>query len=189
MPLITFTASRLLQPWLYRTGNLKWHRVLGKTSFVLVPLIFVSGLNMIHLMLVNMENYPPVIPYQLAFIDFTVLPLFILFYSLAVIHRKNIQLHARYMVCTIIGPLIPALTRMLFIIPAIDSFDKSLNISYAIMEVVILILLFDDKRSGKVRLPYGLALVVFSIDHVVMNFASQWTWWRSLMDAFAGLQF
>jgi len=179
----------IIQPWLYRTGNMKWHRVLGRSSFVLVPLIFVSGLNMIHLMLTNLENYPPVIPYQLAFIDFTVLPLFVLFYSLAIIHRKKVQLHSRYMVCTIIGPLIPAVTRMLFIIPAIDSFDKSLNISYVIMEIVLLILLYDDKCSGKIRLPYLLALIVFLTDHLLMNFASQWAWWRSIMDTYASLQF
>lgn len=178
----------IIQPWLYRSGNMKLHRALGKTSFLLVPLIFVSSFNMIQLMLINKENYPPVIPYQLAFIDFTVLPLFVLFYSLAIIHRKNVQLHARYMVCTIIGPLIPALTRMLFIIPAVDSFDKSLNISYVIMEIVILILLYDDRRFGKIRLPYLMALLIFSIDHLLMNFAAQWAWWRLLMDGYASLE-
>jgi len=179
----------IIQPLLYRTGTMKWHRALGRTSFVLVPLIFMSGLNMIHLMMMNKENYPPGIPYQLAFIDFTVLPLFILFFILAIFHRKNIQLHARYMVCTIIGPLIPAITRLLFIIPDVDSFDKSLNMSYVIMEIVILILLYDDWRSGKIRAPYVFALIVFSADHLLMNFASQWVWWRSMMDAFASLQF
>ncbi len=179
----------IIQPYLYHSGNLKWHRALGKVTYILVPLIFVSGLNMIYLMLVNMENYPPIIPYQLAFIDFTLLPLFILFYVLAIVNRKNIQLHARYMVCTIMGPLIPALTRMLFIIPYINSFDKSLNISYAICEIIILILINDDKRTGKIHRPYILALVVFVADHLLMNFASQWSWWRLWMDAFANWQF
>jgi hypothetical protein len=175
----------IVQPWFFNRGYMKWHRTLGKFTFVLVPILFVSGLHMIYLMLTNASNYPPLIPYQLAFIDFTVLPIFMLFYSLAIFHRKNIQFHARYMVCTIFGPLIPALTRMLFIVPAIDNFTKSLNISYLIMELVIVILLWDDKRSGKIRPPYVLALIVFLTDHLFMNFASQWHWWRSWMDSFA----
>lgn len=179
----------IVQPWLYRSGRMKWHRILGRSTFVLVPLIFFSGLNMIYLMLENQEHYPPLIPYQLAFIDFTVLPLFTLFYLLAIINRNNIHLHARYMVCTIIGPLIPALTRMLFMIPFIDDFTKSLNVSYVIMELVLVILLIDDKRTGKIHFPYMLALVVFLIDHLLMNIAYQWAWWRSMMDSFAGLSF
>lgn len=179
----------IIQPLLYRMGKMKWHRKVGKVSFVLVPLIIAGGLNMIHIMLIGKANYPPMEPYRLAFIDFTVLPQFLLFYSLAIVNRKEIQYHARYMACTILGPLIPAITRLLFLFPVIDSFNKSLNLSYVIIEIVILRLLLDDKRSGKIRLPYVLALVLFSVEHLLMNFAAQWEWWRSLMDAYAGLHF
>jgi hypothetical protein len=48
------------------------------------------------------------------------------------------------------------------------------------------LLLIDDKRRGMVRLPYILALVLFAIQHLTMNYASEWEWWRSLMDKFAG---
>ena len=177
----------IIQPFLYRTGNIKWHRMIGKVSFVLVPMIIVGGLNMVHLMLMGKANYPPIIPYQLAFIDFFTLLQFLLFYVLAIVHRRDIQHHARYMVCTVLGPLIPALTRMLFLIPFIDNFDKSLNVSYVIIEVVLLLLLLDDKRAGKIRLPYKMALALFVAQHLLMNFASQWQWWRNLMDTFAGL--
>lgn len=177
----------IIQPFLYREGNIKWHRKIGKVSFVLVPLVIVGGLNMVHLMLIGKTNYPPIIPYQLAFIDFFTLLQFLLFYVLAIVRRRDIQHHARYMVCTVLGPLIPALTRMLFLIPFIDNFDKSLNISYFIIEVVLLLLLLDDKRTGKIRLPYKLALALFAVQHLLMNFAAQWEWWRNLMDAFAGL--
>jgi hypothetical protein len=177
----------IVQPLLYRTKKLKWHRTIGKLTFVLVPLIILGGLNMVRLMLLNKTIYPPEVPYQLAFIDFFTLALFLLFYIQAIIHRKNIQLHARYMVCTVLGPLIPSLTRLLFIIPYIDNFDKSLNISYVIVEIILLLLLIDDKRSGKIRLPYVLALIYFVVQHILMNFSLRWLWWRNLMDAFAVL--
>lgn len=117
----------IVQPLLYRKVLMKWHRSIGKFSLLLAPLIVVGGLTMIHRMLLAKANYPPQLPYQLAFIDFFTLALFILFFVLAIVHRKNIQLHARYMVCTVLPPLIPALTRFLFLIPGIDSFNKSLS--------------------------------------------------------------
>lgn len=185
---ITSTCWMLLlivQPWLYKTGKLSLHRNLGKSSYVLVPLILLSALNMVHIMLNNQGNYPPDLPYQLAFIDFVTLAQFLLFFGLAIAHRKKIHLHARYMACTVLGPLIPAITRALFLIPWIDHFDKALNTSYILIEGVLVILLLDDRRTGKIHWPYILALILFSIQHVIMNFVAQWGWWRSLMGAFA----
>jgi hypothetical protein len=179
----------IIQPFLFQAGKLKWHRMIGKISFILVPLIIISALNMVQIMLINKDSYPPNIPDRLAFIDFATLIQFLLFYLLAIYKRKEIQLHARYMVCTVLGPLIPALTRLLFRFPSIDNFNKSLNISYIIIEIVLVLLLLDDTRSGKIKLPYVLALILFILQHLVMNFVSEWEWWTKIMDTFAGLRF
>ncbi|MDP2413140.1 hypothetical protein [Daejeonella sp.] len=175
----------IIQPFLYKTGNLKWHRRIGKLSFLLVPLIILSALNMVQIMLIRKDSFPPFVPYQLAFIDFVTLIQFLLFYILAIYKRKEIQLHARYIACTVLGPLIPALTRLLFQFPIINNFDKSLNISYIIIETVLVLLLLDDKRTGMIHLPYLLALVLFILQHLLMNFVSQWEFWIKIMDAFA----
>jgi hypothetical protein len=178
----------VVQPFLYARGLLQWHRRLGKFSFVLAPLIVLSALIMIRSMLQAREVYPPLIPYQLAFIDFFTLLLFIYFYAQAIIHRKKIHLHSRFLVCTVLGPLIPTLTRFFFIlIPAVDSFDKSLNLSYAVVEIILVALIWDDKRRGCIQKPYVIALGLFLVQHVFMNFASNWLWWRSWMDMFSGI--
>jgi len=162
--------------------------MIGKISFVLVPLIIISALNMVQIMLINKASYPPNIPDRLAFIDFATLVQFLLFYLLAIYKRKEIQLHARYMVCTVLGPLIPALTRLLFRFPGIDNFNKSLNISYIIIEIVLILLLLDDKRSGKIPLPYVLAIILFVVQHLLMNFVAEWEWWIKIMETFALLK-
>ncbi|MEQ9414580.1 MAG: hypothetical protein RIF39_12155 [Cyclobacteriaceae bacterium] len=177
----------IAQPLLYRKKLMIWHKRIGKLSFVLVPVFIISGLNMVYAMLIAKDNYPPQLPYQLAFIDFFSLIMFLAFYVLAIFYRKNVQLHARYMVCTVLGILIPAITRFLFYFPFIDSFNKSLNVSYLIVEVILLMLLFDDKRSGKTRPPYVLAMVLFGIQHLLMNFAKGWEWWRLWMNVFSGI--
>ncbi len=175
----------IIQPLLYRLRLLAWHRALGNLTLIVVPIIVIGALNMVRIMILNKTNYPPDTPYQLAFIDFFTIFLFVLFYVLAIIHRKNIHLHARYMVCTVLGPLIPAITRLLFLIPFVDNFSKSLNIGYVLIELVLLLLLADDHRSGKIHKPYLLALALFLTQHLLMNFAIDWEWWRNAMDAYA----
>jgi hypothetical protein len=183
---LLWLVMMICQPLLYRNGLMIWHRRIGKFSFVLVPVFIISGLNMVRAMLLAKDNYPPQLPYQLAFIDFFTLIMFLAFFMLAIFHRKNIQLHARYMVCTVLGILIPAFTRFLFLFPFITNFNRSLNASYIIVEVILLTLLFDDKRSGKIRSPYIIAMSLFGIQHLLMNFAKDWVWWHQIMDAFSG---
>lgn len=176
----------VVQPLLYRLDKIEWHRMLGRTSFLLVPLIVIGGLIMVHMML-NDERYPGTMAYQLGFIDFYVIIQFVLFYVLAIKNVRDTQYHARYMVCTIFGPIIPALTRLLFVIPFVDSFSKSLNISYILVEIVLILLILDDKRRGRIRLPYILALGLMAIQHLLMNFAGNWGWWQWLMDLYGGI--
>lgn len=172
----------VVQPFLHRNGWMNGHRWLGKFSLVLAPLVVIGAYTMIGSMMIAKDSYPHIIPYQLAFIDFFTLLLFVYFYSLAIFYRRNLQLHARYMVCTVLGPLIPTLTRVLFIIPAVNSFSKSLNLSYIIVELILLILIWDDKRQGSFHKPYVIAMVLFVVQHVLMNFAPSWLWWRNLLD-------
>lgn len=173
----------VVQPFLYTKGLLRWHRQLGKFSFLLAPLLVWSSFIMIKTMLMGKDNYPPLIPYQLAFIDFFTVSLFFYFYAQAIINRRKLAFHARYMVCTVLGPLIPALTRFFFIfLPFIDSFNKSLNLSYGVVEVILFLLIWNDKRRGGIEKPYFIALILFLLQHLLMNFASDWPWWRGLMD-------
>lgn len=175
----------IVQPLLYRNGLITWHRRIGKLSFIIVPVFIFSGLNMVNAMLVAKDHYPPQLPYQLAFIDFFTIIMFLGFYVLAIVNRRNVQLHARYMVGTVLAILNPALTRFLFYFPFITSFNMSLNVSYVIIEIILLILLIDDNRSGRIRAPYVIALVLLGIQHLLMNFAKDWEWWRELMDTFS----
>lgn len=185
---ITATLWMLLmvaQPWLYRQGRLKLHRSLGWASLALAPLIVLGGLRMMQIMVLDKERYGEYLGYQLAFIDAFTLIVFAVFFGLGIHHRKNLQLHARYMVATIFGPLLPALTRVFNNSGWTDSFNGSLTISCIIFELVLIALILDDRRKGRIRLPYVLFLGLFIMQHLMMYSAGGWAWWRACMDAFA----
>ncbi|TDQ09213.1 hypothetical protein [Pedobacter metabolipauper] len=176
----------IVQPLLYKKGKISLHRKLGKISaIVLVPLLVLGGIKMMHTMMSAKANYPPGSVYTLSYIDMYSLVLFILFFGLGIWYGKKIQLHARYMACTVLTVLPPAITRLLFFIPWFDSFSKTLNASFIIVELVFLLLIADDRRLSHIRVPYIVAILLFIVLHVTMNLAGNWNWWKSAMDQFA----
>ncbi len=179
-------AVLILQPLLYKYNRLRLHRRVGwAATLTLVPLLILGGLKMMQLSLLHQENYPPGLVYRLTFIDAYSLLQFILYLVLSLYHGRQVQTHARYMVCTVLTLLPPALTRLLFFIPWFNSFNRTLNGSFFIIEIVMLFLLRDDQRSGGIRKPYVVALGILILLHVLMNYAGDWMWWKELMNAFS----
>ena len=180
----------IVQPILYQRGQLALHRRLGKiASLVLVPLLVAGGLKMMHTMLHSAAAYPPGATYQLAYIDSCSLLLFVLFLGLSLWYGKRLPLHARYMACTVLIILPPAVTRLLFFLPWFDSFAKTLNGSFVVTELVLLLLLADDRRTGRIRAPYVVALGLFGLLHFTMNLCPGWPWWQEAMDKFGAVRF
>jgi hypothetical protein len=180
-------ALMVVQPILYKSGKLKLHRKVGWiASLTLVPLMVLGGLKMMQLGIINQASYPPGVIYRLSFIDAYSLIQFILFYVLSIYNGKRIHAHARYMACTVLTILPPAITRLLFFVPWFTNFNRTLNGSFFITELILLILIWDDKRSGKFRAPYFVALAIFAVLHITMDLVGGWPWWKEAMDWYAG---
>ena len=173
------------QPWFYKTGRMATHKLIGKIAvFTLVPVLVVGGWLMMHSMMASAELFPPGIPYTLSFIDAFSIIMFIFFIYMSLAHSKNIHRHARYMALTILVLMPPALLRLLLLTPWFTDFPSGLNMSFIIVEIVLLLLILDDKRSGKIHLPYILGMFLFGLLHLSMNFAAQWNWWKEIMDQY-----
>lgn len=178
----------IIQPILYKKGELALHRKIGRlASVILFPLLVLGGLKMIHLMLNNAQSYPPGVPDRLAYLDFYSVILLIYFFYQAISKSKQLQLHARYISITVLVMLPPAIARMLFLIPWFDNFDKTLNVSYSIILLITCLLIMDDKRKGQIFQPYLIAFVLFFLQLVSMNFVGQWHWWAELMVKYASI--
>jgi hypothetical protein len=178
----------IVQPILYHKGKLALHRKLGRiASIILVPLLVLGGIKMMHSMVNSHASYPPGVAYQLAYIDACSILLFLLFFGLSLYNSWNIHAHARYMACTVLVILPPAIVRALFLIPWFDGFAKTLNAGYFLTELALVVLLLDDRRYGPIRRPYLVALLLFVLLHVTLNVVPHWSWWHTMMDRFAAL--
>jgi hypothetical protein len=169
------------QPLLYARNMMRMHRIMGRFSMLLVPVLIITAIVMVHKMMTG-GQYPPMLAYQLGFIDFFVLTQFLVFYVLAIKNVKRTEYHARWMVSTVFGPLIPAVTRLLFWMFAVPGFALALNIAYGLTEIALLILIFNEYRRGVKNHVYPIVLVVMAVQHVLMNVAADWAWWQSFMD-------
>ena len=170
----------VLQPILYQRKQLDWHRKVGKWAVYLwTPALVFCGFLMDWRML-KTHNAPPFIIDQLAFLDLLSLALFVVLIALSTIYARNLQLHARYIVCTVLLLLPPALARALFIIPAMHSFRTNVNTAYGLIDVVLIMLMVDDKRRGRFWIPYPTAAVAFTAMALAGNYVQGWGWWRAL---------
>lgn len=176
----------IIQPYLFQKGKIKTHRLLGRSSLVLVPLIIIGGVIMMKLMIQGQANYPPNIVYTLAFIDVCTLFGFAILYILALYFRKNLKLHSRFMVSTIFGPLVPALTRLYLIVLAIASnFADALTYSYLAIELVLLIIIFKERNVKEIKMTYVPFFTFIVVQHILMYYVDDWNWWKTLMNNFA----
>jgi hypothetical protein len=181
-------ATLIVQPWLYQRGQLKLHRKIGYlAAYLLAPLMVIGGSVMLHLMLAHPEGYPPGAAYTLGFLDFLSLLEFPAFVILAIYFARDLALHARWIAGTVLLLLPPALTRAMFFLPFVRSFGMALNLCYPVIEVILLLLIADDRRYGRIRAPYPIMLALTVLAHVTLNFAAGWGWWHQLADWYGGV--
>ncbi|GAA3747054.1 hypothetical protein [Terriglobus aquaticus] len=178
-------ALLIVQPILYQRGKFRLHRTLGRWgAFVLIPAMIVVGCLMVRRMLRGHE-LPPFIAVYLAFLDVASLIELPLYVGMAIATGKRVQEHARWISCTVVTLLPPALARALPIMPVFrHNFVLNVNLTMALMCVVYLVLMVDDRRkAGRIYSPYPVALALTAVPTVCANLAGQWGWWHWMTDA------
>jgi heme exporter protein D len=109
--MILWIIILIAQPVLIRKKKLEVHRIIGKFTYVLMPVMLISVL------LIMNSGMKAVAANELAFANvlFPVRDFFLLsiFFTIGVIYRHNIQVHARAMIITGIVFIEPALFRFL----------------------------------------------------------------------------
>ncbi|MDM4768052.1 hypothetical protein [Pelomonas sp. SE-A7] len=176
----------ITQAWLMRTRRLRWHRLLGWTSLVLAVSLFVSGLLVVRSMLGDKGNR---LGPSLAFIDFVALGYFALAITLALVNRKRVQLHARYMASTVVLVLPPALARvLLFFVAGFTKLAPAVHGAFVLSELVVVLLLLDDRRRGAgFSKPYLGLMAATLLQHAGFTFSRYWPAWGQFTAWYAGL--
>src|SRR5262245_34683753 len=95
--LVLWCAMLIVQPFLIRARKKGWHRLVGKFSYVLVPLLVFTTYDLLRYRIHTM----PSMDYAFVALVINSLIAYLIFYGLAIYHRRNSALHSRFMVCTV----------------------------------------------------------------------------------------
>jgi uncharacterized membrane protein YozB (DUF420 family) len=176
------------QAWLMRQGKRPLHRTLGKSALLLAPLFVASGVLVVHSMLQGSNPFQRAFGPQLAWLDLSTVVYFGMVVGLALRQSRNIQLHARYMASTVVLVLPPAVGRIMGMgVPGIHSFEAAVHAAYFFSELITLLLILDDRRLGRIRLPYPMLLVFLLAQQAGFVLAPHCQPWLNLCNWIAAL--
>ena len=175
--MVSWMAMLIIQPYLIIKNNYRTHRLIGKISYITAPLVIISMFlitKLNYLKMVGVMPFKDVAAWQALNI---VTPFnFLLFYSLAIIHKKEVFKHKRYMIGTVFTIFGAISSRLLVII-----FGASINFNaFFISEYfglsIVLLLLLNDIRKKVNTMPYTIIAVglCVNITSIHARYTEEW---------------
>jgi len=178
----------IVQPILIRKKKLSVHKFIGKLTYVLMPLLFISVILLTHyriqdhvLIVNNQKLYGPhlIIPFKDLLILGTA-------YIIAIVYRHDINIHARAMIATGIVFIEPALIRLIrhsLISDASLAYFCNIGLVYSLL--IGLMILERKQKKGRWVFPLILGLYIFV--HSLLIFQIRIGIWETFAKWFAGL--
>ena len=141
------------QPLLIRYNRYPMHRLLGKISYVIFPLLILSFVPLI------LRSYNGIGSVINPVFDVVLL---LLFYTLAIRNKRNIAVHMRYMIAITLIFIGPTLARILAYWTDVDAFWGSM-ITWGSINLILAGLIIWDRSNQRSYRPYQVALSAFFV--------------------------
>lgn len=192
--LILWLALLIIQPYLIRTKKLPLHKTLGKFTYLLVPILVLTTLDLLKYSLSKMERLGNTGYFFVALVV-NALIAYLIFYGLAIYHKRKANIHARYMICTAFPMFTPITDRiigrhfrsLIAYVPTIDTMPVVPVIGFLIANLILVGLCIWDIRSNKRWNIFPVALVILLLYHFsVLNFY-KYPFWQSFCEWFQAI--
>lgn len=173
----------IAQASLIRARSFAAHRALGKTSFVLAPVIVASTALLANYRMRAGLNDELV---YFFYVQVALLVQFTAAYSLAILERRTPAAHMRFMVCTALAMVDPILARVLFNHFGVEP-PLMQAITYGVVDVILLGLIAHDRMQRHYANVYPAMLALFVATQLPTFFVMGWGPWLDFTRAFAKL--
>ena len=152
----------IAQPILIRRKQFQLHRTIGKASYLLVPILYISVILLAHHRIdPNLSNFPFEV-----WIPYKDLVIFTFGYGLAIYYRKTLAIHARGMIVAGMALVEPTMVRIFFNVLDIEpTAGYLMAISTVYITLIVLIILERNESKGRWVFPaaFGLFLFIHSV--------------------------
>ena len=175
----------IVQPMLIRIRNYKWHRILGKFSYFLVPTLVASifyiakGFYQKMILTLPVEDVLPML-----FVPFYQIIDFVALYLLAIFYKKFAPYHMRYMIATSLAIVGAAVRRIFTKLIGMGGPDAFLY-TFILTDVVLIALIMYDIRYKKDWMPYFIALIIISLSQISYYLIPNTSFWQKCCGVFA----
>jgi hypothetical protein len=177
------------QPLLIRRGRRDLHRLLGRVSYLLVPLIAAQSVLLAHARFRVLDESTLAAEGHFLFLPLSAAFLFLAVWLFGIQNRRRMPLHARYMLCTALPLIDPVVARLLFFYaPPLPHPLLYTVIGYGITDAILLALLLREKRGSAERRVFGILLALFAGTHLVWFTFGQTAAWLAFAHWFSGLR-
>ena len=188
----------VVQAQLIRTQRRAWHKQLGKSSFVLAPAVVGITTAFVHYRLAGaltgVVQLPVMALHSLALMLLAIV-VFAVFFALAIYFRREPQVHARWMVCTVFPLFTPVTDRLIGAhfqsliawLPRIDGNPILPTVGFALADLIVVALALWDWRANRRIGVFPVALAVLLVYHVGVLTLHRVPLWNSLCVAFLSL--
>jgi glucan phosphoethanolaminetransferase (alkaline phosphatase superfamily) len=164
--LFAWVGLLVIQPLTARNGAFSIHRILGKASYVLMPLVVVFSVAMLRKEYQeNLAGGMNVAAARSAeYLSTVGVTLFAAFYGLAIarIRKRDIAEHMRYMICIALVLLPAGLARTLGYWFGVNQ-GTSQTVCLALIDLSLISLIVFDRRRHLAARPYVVALASYAI--------------------------
>lgn len=184
----------ITQAYLIRINKRKIHRYVGWGSYLLVPAVVITTINLVHY---RMKEDPmnDLVLSDLALMINSVI-VFVIIYALAIWYKKDSLTHARYMFATIFPMFTPITDRIIyrnvpFLIDWVPQIDGSPIVpvaGFVLADIILIGLLIWDWRSNKRWKEFGLSLALLLVFQFSVLTFHRFEFWQTFGEWFFSLQ-
>ena len=188
--LIAWCILLISQAYLIRVKNYSLHRQMGKLSYVIVPLIAFTTIDLYKYRLNELTTLSTR-DYLFTASVLIALLTFLIFYGLAIYYKNQPTIHARYIVCTVFPMFTAIFDRIIdsyftFLLPYFPDVDGPVIqvVGLTLADIILFALCIWDWRSHKRLSVFPVALIIHLIYHyAVLNFY-KFEFWKSFSNWF-----
>lgn len=177
----------IAQPVAVRTRRMSLHRALGRASYAVVPVVLLSVILLAHSRIAGLEGGAFAGQSYLLYMQVSLAAMFGLCYALALLNRRNMAVHARFMICTAFTLVDPIVVRLLLRADPTPDWNYQW-LTFALTDLVILGLVWLERNARGGRWVFPVMLPVFVLSQAPPLLGLTGTrWWQAFARWFAGL--
>jgi len=177
----------IAQPMLIRSGRAQLHRSLGRVSWVLAPVFVISVVLLANNRIRGLEG--PAYDFQtyILWLQFSLVTVFAFSWVMAMVKRKSMVHHARFMICTGLTLIDPVVIRLMLWVNDSPGWNYQW-FTFVLTDLIILSLIWIERkqRSGRTIFPFMLGVFILAQAPALFGMTSQ-AWWQNFAAWFAAL--